>query len=447
VAQIKESEKENNMQSSAVEAPAPAPSFTADFWQFWAGQSVSNLGTAFTQVALPLLVYKLTGSAVSLALGIVSTFLPYLLFGLVIGAWIDRTNRKRFMIVADLGRALLIGSIPLLYELGLISASIPSSIWYIYVVMFLVSTLGIGFVAAQMAALPNLVDRSNLVAANGRFQTSFSIAQLAGPVLAGGLLTIVADPTAPLVVDAISFLVSVVTLLMIRASFDPKEKQPPKSIRQDIAEGLRYVFGHPVLRSISLMLLFIIFIGSTIDAQIVLFVKEHFKGSDAQVALFFTAGGVGFLVVSLIAATLRKFTNFSTAILGAAILKGALTALLGLTPWYWAGLVIWAMMAGLTMFFNINTLSLRQTIAPSHMLGRVITIGQVIAWSMIPLGTFIGGVVIDQTKNVSLVYTAIGLLTILIAFVFLFSPLSHIDRYLAEQKEEEPAQQMEQAHA
>src|SRR4051794_8458964 len=94
--------------------PTPPRGLNLDFWKFWTGQTISNLGSSFTAFALPLLIYKLTGSALNLALASVAAFLPYLVFGLVIGAWVDRLNRKRLMIAVDLTNAALIASIPLL---------------------------------------------------------------------------------------------------------------------------------------------------------------------------------------------------------------------------------------------------------------------------------------------------------------------------------------------
>src|SRR6478672_11580671 len=107
-----------------IEVPMPSSPHVAaqrpstDFWKFWAGQTISNLGSSFTNFALPLLIFRLTGSALNLAIASASTFLPYLLFGLPIGAWVDRVDRKRLMIVTDLLRALLLASIPLLAALG-----------------------------------------------------------------------------------------------------------------------------------------------------------------------------------------------------------------------------------------------------------------------------------------------------------------------------------------
>ncbi len=117
----------------------PAQRFTGDFWKFLTGQSISTLGSSFTSFALPLLIFKLTGSALNLAFTVVATVLPYLLLGLVIGAWADRVQRKRLMIGTDLARALVIASIPLASALGLLS------VWWIYAVAFASSTLSICF--------------------------------------------------------------------------------------------------------------------------------------------------------------------------------------------------------------------------------------------------------------------------------------------------------------
>src|SRR5215211_3656619 len=135
------------MTQNSINTPAPTQHLSADFWKFWVGQTISNLGSSFTAFALPLLIFKLTGSALNLAIATATQFLPYLLFGLLIGAWVDRVDRKRLMIVTDLLRALLLASIPLLAALDLLS------VWWIYIAGFLISTLTIGFNSAEFAAI------------------------------------------------------------------------------------------------------------------------------------------------------------------------------------------------------------------------------------------------------------------------------------------------------
>ena len=228
---------------------APARRLSANFWKFWVGQTISNLGSSVTMFALPLLVFKLTGSALNLGISTATTFLPYLLFGLIIGAWVDRVNRKRLMIATDIGRALMIASIPLLDALGMLS------IWWIYAAGFINATLTIGFDSSEFAAIPNLVAQDDLVTANGRIQASYSAASVIGPLLAGLLVALV-PISELLLIDASSFLVSAFSLALIRINLSaaPGVGRAASSIRQDIVEGLRYVLSHPVLRNISLIM-------------------------------------------------------------------------------------------------------------------------------------------------------------------------------------------------
>src|SRR5438445_7646493 len=116
------------------------------------------------------------------------------------------------------------------------------------------------------------------------------------------------------------------------------------------------------------------------------------------------------------------------------MLEGLLTIVLAFLHWYWLALILWSIMIGLGILFNINTGSLRQAIVPNNMLGRVISIASVLAWSAIPLGSLLGGFAIEQTKNVALVYGVIGVLVFLIPFSFSFTALGHAERYLPQGK-------------
>ena len=400
-----------------------------DFWIFWTGQTISNLGSSITLFALPLLVYKLTGSALNLGITQAATFLPYLLFGLVLGAWVDRVNRKQMMIAVDIGRTFVIASIPVLALFGSLS------IWWIYIAGFLSSTLTICFEAGQFAAIPSLVKQDDLVTANGRIQASYSAASVVGPLLAGLLVAVVPLVTL-LFVDALSFIVSSLTLALISISFNTVNERSKTSLGRDVIEGLRYVLKHPVLRNISIMMALVNFVSITAFAQLVLFTKERLAANDTQVSLLYAAGSIGIVLLSLAAGPLRKRWSFSKVALSALMLEGLLTVVFSLTRWYWLALFIWMSVSGLGILFNINTGSLRQAIVPNNMLGRVISIASVLAWSAIPLGSLLGGFAIEQTRNVALVYSIIGVLTFLIPFSFSFTPLGHAERYLPEVKEQ-----------
>src|SRR5436305_3676072 len=241
-----------------------------------------------------------------------------------------------------------------------------------------------------------------------------------------------------MMIDALSFLVSSFSLVLIRISFNTSEKRAPTSIRSDVVEGLRYVLSHPVLRNISLMMALVNFVGTTTYAQLIFFAKVRLQATDVQASLLYSAGSVGVVILSLAAGQLRRRWSFSTVALGALMLEGALTAVFALMRWYWVAIALWTLIGGLGILFNINTGSLRQAIVPNHMLGRVISIASVLAWSAIPAGALIGGLVVKATGNVALVYGIIGILNICIAAFFrFFTALGDAQRYVDERRAQE----------
>jgi Na+/melibiose symporter-like transporter len=291
--------------------------------------------------------------------------------------------------------------------------------------------LKICFDAGEFAAVPSLAGTDDLVKANGRIQASYSAAFFLGPLLAGGLLAVLSVQDV-LLFDALSFVVSAVTLVLVRSSFNAEgdEKRTLTGLRQDVVEGLRYVLGHPVLRNISIMMALINFLAATTQSQLVLFAKERLAADDAQVGFLYSAGSFGIICLSLAASPLRKRFSFSKAALGALMLDGLLLVGFASMSSYWAAVPVWALSTGVGIFFNINTASLRQQIVPNRMLGRVQSIAGVLAWSAIPAGSFLGGLAIERTHNVALVYGAIGVLVSLTALGFCFTALGRAERYL-----------------
>ncbi len=393
-----------------------------DFRKFLFGQTVSRLGTSFTAVLTPLLVFRLTGSPVNLALSTAAFFLPYLLFGLLIGAWADRVNRKRTMILAACGQALTVASIPAVAGTGHLT------VWWIYAVTFTASTLSIFFSTCEFSAIPSLVpDKEAFVRANAAVQASYSTATIAGPLLAGTLSAFVGLPDLFLV-DCGSFLVSAAMLCRVKASFNLAERQA----RQDrlltaLGAGLRYVWNNPLLRALALVVGLVNFVSSTINAQLVLFAKQQLAASSFRVGILYAAGSAGVVLFSLAAGRLRTHLTFSQVTIGALTFFGFGAVVVSLTHEYWLGTALWAVMYGCTSLFNINVASLRQAITPNELLGRVVSIAQVLAWSAIPAGTLIGGIAIDRAGGSAPVFRVIGVLIVLIAGASVFSPLGRAD--------------------
>lgn len=387
---------------------------------------MSSLGNALTRFALPLLVYQLTGSAVNLALTAVATNVPYLLFGLPAGAWVDRLDRKRVLVVADLVRGAVVGTVPLLAALD----SLPVA--WIYVVVFLSSVATIAFEAAQFAVVPSLVPKEKLVTANGQLRSVNSAAGFLGPAL-GGLLIGVVDVEQLLILDALSFAVSAASIVLLKSSFRLDARPRETTIRRDIVEGIRYVFGDPVLRNISVMMALVNLAAGTVFAQLILLAKDALDATDSQVGYLFAAGAAGATVVGMLAGWLRDRLSFASAALGSLMLGGVMTVVLGATDAYVVALVAWAVFSGFSLFFNVNTASVRQAIAPPEMLGRVVTVAQVVAWSLSSVGVLLGAWAIESVAGgVATVYVVSGVAQFAIALSFwALSPLRHADELVA----------------
>jgi branched-subunit amino acid transport protein/MFS family permease len=323
---------------------------TSAFWLLWTGQTISALGSSFTQVALPLLVYKLTGSALTLGLATAAELLPYLLFGLPIGAWVDRLPRKRLLLAVTMLQASTLAVIPGLFLLGALSA------WWLYGLAFVSTTLKQDSETCQIALLPGLIESARLTIANGRLQAGVSTAQLVGPVLAGALVLLVPLPLL-LLVDAASFLIAAGLFAGLRVRFQQEAAPPRQLLRQAMGEGLRYVWRDPVLRSISLVTPLVNGVSIVAGAQLVLFARVQYHASASAISLLYAATSGGYLLFSLLAGPLRRYCPFPVTTLGALALMGVLIGLMGVTPWFWLGVVFWGLSQGAEMLFTLHARS------------------------------------------------------------------------------------------
>lgn len=400
-----------------------ARGLTSSYRRYWLAQTVSSLGNAFTQFALPLLVFELTGSALDLAASTAFTLLPFLLFGVFVGAWVDRVDRRRLMVAVDLANAVAIASIPLAHAVGALD------LWWVYAAAFVNSTLALALQTAQFAAIPHLVARKDdLVAANGRLQASFSAARVVGPLLAGALVA-VGPLEAVFLVDAASFVFSAATIASIRTSFAAERGAERRSLGHDVAEGLRYVLKHPVLRSIAAMMALLNLANSAALAEVVLFAKDRLAASDTEVAFVFAAGSVGIVVCSLAAAPLRRRLSFVWLVLPALVVDGAVLVLFALNRSYVLALPLWALASGIPLLVHVTNMSLRQRIVPDRLLGRVVSVAGMLAWGAAPLGVLAAGWAISATGDVVLVYAVIGATIGALGLVFSLSALARVDRF------------------
>lgn len=371
--------------------PSPKLWRHADFLKLWAGSTVSLFGSQITFLAIPFTaILVLHASAAQMSLLVLAESLPSLLIGLFAGVWVDRWPRRLLLIVADIGRALLLGSIPLMVFLGLLR------IEYLYIVAFLVGTLTLFFNVAYGAFLPALIDRKQLVDGNSKLEASSLLAQIAGPALAGWLIQLLTAPLA-ILVDACSFLVSACSLGMIRTQEPRPERKELPHFWRDLGEGLRILVQDPLLRPIAACDATLNFFGGMMDVVRVLYIVQVLHLG----AFFF---GIMFSIASMSALVGSLFNSWLTRKLGIGciILLSAFTLALGWLLIPLAGgppsvtiavIVVGSLLFGISnTLFNVNTQSLRQQITPNGLLGRVGSCMQFIGEGTLPIGALIGGV-------------------------------------------------------
>ena len=393
-----------------------------DFLKLWVGETISLLGSQTTMLALPL-VATLTLNASPIQMGWLGTlqYIPWLLIGLFAGAWADRLRRRPIMIVADLGRAILLGFIPFAALGGFLR------IEHLYVIGFLVGILNVFFEVAYAAFLPSLVSREQLVEGNSKLQTSASIAEIGGPGLAGWLIQVVSAPIA-MIVDSLSFLVSAMFLSWIRTPEpNPGAFERRKPIFQEILDGLRIVLKHPILRAFALTSTFSNFFLDVHLALYILYVTRELGIEPVLLGAMYTIASVGGLIGSLLAERVVRWFGIGRVLIGLQILVGISALIIPLAgrqlfvavPLIAFAQALWGMAA---VIFVVNASSIRQAIVTKELQGRVMASMRFLTWGISPFGFLLGGTLGEHLGLQStLIIAGLGMLS---SFIWLFfSPL------------------------
>ncbi len=363
-----------------------------NFLKLWIGETVSLIGSQITFLAMPITA-AMTLNATPLQMGILGTvqYIPWLLVGLLAGAWVDRLRRRPVMVAADLGRTVLLGLIPLAAVAGILRME------HLYVVGFFVGILNVFFDVAHAAYLPTLVPRDRLVEGNSKLQVSASIAEISGPGLAGGLVQLVTAPLA-IALDALSFLVSALSLTWIGA---PEPKPAPtddsRNILAEIREGLRLVFSNPILRAFALASVTTNFFVDVHLAVFVLYMTRELGISPMILGSIYTVGSIGGLLGSLVAERLVRWQGLGRVIIGAQILVTLAVLAIPLSGrQFWVAVPLIVIAEALWGFavvvYVVNTVSLRQAITPDKFQGRVTASLRFVTWGVAPLGFLLGGI-------------------------------------------------------
>ena len=400
----------------------------ADFMKLWVGQTISRLGSVVTRTAMPLVALLVLGAGPwELALVVIAQSLGVLLVGLFAGAWVDRLRRRPVLIAADALRAGLLLSIPLASLAGVLR------IEQIYVVVFFESCLDSFFNAAYPAYVPTLIGVDRVVEGNSKLAASTSLAEIGGPGLAGALVQVIGAPFA-IFVDAISYVASAVSLVLIRR---PEPARPtPESvtpIRQEIVEGLRVVRQHPILVPLALRSVFAHVAGSFYGVLYVIFLIDDLHLSPFLLGVVVSAGGVGALIGSFFAQRAIGRLGLGPALIRAAI-GGAIVGILD--PLAGGPVVLAFLMVlipqligdGLQTIEEVSELSLIQGVVPDRILGRVNATLEVFSHGIAyPLGALLAALVAGAVSvrfGIFIGWAGMALSILLLVF----SPLPRVRR-------------------
>ncbi|MGR6318012.1 MFS transporter [Micromonospora soli] len=369
-----------------TETPGPLGR-SRNFLLMWSGQTVSEVGTRISAVAVPLLAADvLDASVFQVSLLTALAWLPYLVFSLPAGMLADRVDQRRLMIGCDLGRAALLLSVPVVALVGQLTLA------YLYAVVGLSGVLTVAFTVAYRSLLPALVPAGDLTSANARLEVSENLAQLAGPS-AGGVLVGLLGAARTFVADAVSFLASAVTLLLVRHRPAPRVAGRVP-VRAALTEGLGFIRRQRILALVLACTATSNFFAMAERAIEVPYLLRVLHAGPFTIGLLFSLGSVGGLLASLLAGRVTGLLGGARTIWVAMAAPGPLYLLMPLARPGWGALLYGvgtAAFAANAVLFNVAAMSYRQRVTPARLLGRVNAAFLWICYGLIPLGALLGG--------------------------------------------------------
>ena len=360
-----------------------------DFMLLWIGQSVSRLGDQFTALALPYVAVK-TLQADAGQMGVLAALgtLPFLLFGLLVGVWVDRHRRRPVLILGDVGRGAIVGSIALLIVAGWLRMEV------LYLLAFLTGTLTVFFDIAYQAYLPSIVTRAQLVEGNSKLETTNTGAQFVGPSIAGVIIHVLSAAWA-MIFDGLTFVGSAIMMIFIRAKETPPDRTLRRSAFSEAREGVSVVFGDIRLWSIAGCTGTSNFFGSIWFALLILYAIEVLQMDAIGLGLAFGLGSLGGIAGALAGARLAERYGVGPCIVASIVVSslGGIALLLADPASAFPAVTVTMALVGFgSVVYNINQVSLRQALVPVRLQGRLNATMRFLVWGTIPLGSLAGGI-------------------------------------------------------
>ncbi|MFE3142850.1 MFS transporter [Streptomyces scopuliridis] len=401
----------------------------ADFRRLWVGQTASQLGEHACLVILPLFAV-MTLNADAGQLGILRAVgqAPVLLLSLFAGAWVDRWRTRTVMVLTDAGRALALGAVAVVGLLGWLGLHV------LFVVAFAVGVLSVFFDVAYQASLVRLVERDQLVRGNSALEGSRSAAQIGGPALGGALVSLLSAPIAASW-SVLFFVLSFLSIRRIRRieSIPQRSERPPR-VWQRIGEGLCFVVGDTLLRSVCLASAAFQFCFAATMTVYLLFLPRELHLSGATVGLALAATGPGALLGSVLASRLPGRFGYGAVLVSAAALGDGVfmcvAALHGFSAGTVSALLAVSFVFGISsQLVSVTVMAVRQAVTPDGMQGRAAATISFVGMGLAPLGSLFGGFLSEEWGlRTSLLVTAASMM--LSPVVLALSPLARLGRAL-----------------
>lgn len=392
-----------------------------DFMIVWGGFTVSSLGTALSNLAVPILALGLSGSPTMAGLVGAARLAPYLLLNLLAGVFIDRWDRRRVMIVADLGRFAALATIPVAYAFDSLTIA------HLAAVAFLEGVGHVFSAISHLSALSKLVPSNQLASANALNEVADSAAGASGSALSGALIGLARNSTVGAIysyaVDAVTYLISGASLLFVRKSFqEERSTDEPSSVLADLKEGMSFLWHQRLLRLLMVMVTLINFFQAPLNLATIVLATEDLDINAGLIGLILAAVGLGTVASALAASWLRERVGLRSMALGSVFLWAVAAAMMASAPsiiLLTAGLLITNL---LWPIFAVSLVTYRLSATPDHLQGRVNSAFRTLSFGVEPLGLALGGVLIASLGPRSLFWgAAAGMIVILVGSVWAWS--------------------------
>jgi MFS family permease len=362
-----------------------------NFQYLWAGQTVSAIGDQMTGLALPVLaITMLHASEWQIGMMNAAGMSMFLLIGLPAGAWVDRWLKRRVMIFADLVRALVLLSVPVAWWAGVLDVT------YLIVGAAIISAANVFFDVAYQSVLPIMLPKDQLSKANSALETTKQTSMLVGPAVIGFLLTIVKAPIL-MVADSISYFVSLFSIGLIKMDESTIAKKDRGRLRDEIAEGVKFVTKHPIIGRITASTATFNFFNSGVNTLVPILVLRNMDVSPALFGLVFSVGAGAALVGALSAAKIGKLIGQGNTVISALMLSAVasfgfpLAAVIGDASALPIVMVTGSLIGFSSLVFNITQVSARQALCPEHLLGRMNASIRFFVWGVMPISALLAG--------------------------------------------------------